>query len=211
MNAIDYQDLADDAVSGLHPMVPMPQSGKIQPRPTYGRRYILAKNGLFLEVKAPAGYFRLHLGDLEHNMPFGECDQQISFNFIVADDACRALIKDFMEHALNALPNEAAAWIIWNLDTKQMHLQMLEPTTASPSHITFVRPKLAHNECLAIDIHSHGTLPAFFSLTDEADDIGEVKLCMVIGNLDKEPTMAARLCVLDLKIDADFSFAEATK
>jgi PRTRC genetic system protein A len=211
MNAIDYQELADGMAAELCPIVAMPQSGKIEPRSTYGRRYILAKNGLFLEAKAPAGYFRLHLGDLEHKMPFGECKQEINFSFHHRGNQHIVLIKEFIEYARDALPNEAAAWVIWNLDTRQMRLQMLEPTTASPSSITFARPKLAHNECLAIDIHSHGTIPAFFSVQDDLDDAGEVKLCMVVGTLDKEPTIATRLCVLDLKIDAEFFFTEATK
>jgi PRTRC genetic system protein A len=55
---------------------------------------------------------------------------------------------------------------------------------------------MAH-EHLAVDIHSHGCMGAFFSATDDDDDRGELKLSIVIGNLDAdEASMRMRLCAL---------------
>ena len=60
---------------------------------------------------------------------------------------------------------------------------------------------LAEREHLAIDLHSHGLAPAYFSATDDQDDAGAVKISGVFGNLDQPvPTVALRLCLLGLFI-----------
>lgn len=197
-------DLIDHIVAEACPLLIMPRHSEPPAMTEYGHRYILARNGLFLEVLAPAGHFRLNVGEFDHRIPYGECQQIISFSFHGCGNQHVTLINEFIDHARRELPNEAAAWLIWNLDTKTMRLQILQPDFASPTSITFVRPKMATNECLAIDIHSHAALPAFFSPTDDADDIGEVKLCMVVGSLDKEITVATRLCVMDIMINSSF-------
>jgi len=49
---------------------------------------------------------------------------------------------------------------------------------------------------LVIDIHSHGNCRAFFSDTDNKDDMGATKISGVIGNLDQTNVTAKfRLCV----------------
>ena len=54
-------------------------------------------------------------------------------------------------------------------------------------------PLLARDESIAIDLHTHGLLPAFWSATDDEDD-RSVKVSGVCGNLDREqPSAAFRL------------------
>lgn len=45
--------------------------------------------------------------------------------------------------------------------------------------------RLEHEKILIMDVHSHGTYPAFFSAQDDADEKG-VRLYMVVGNLNLE-------------------------
>ena len=48
---------------------------------------------------------------------------------------------------------------------------------------------------IVIDFHSHGSMPAFFSKTDDADDQG-FKIAIVVGRLDLPvPQVRIRLCV----------------
>lgn len=46
---------------------------------------------------------------------------------------------------------------------------------------------------LVVDIHSHSTMPAFFSHTDTHDDDAGFKVSIVIGHLDKVPQVRIRL------------------
>ncbi len=46
-----------------------------------------------------------------------------------------------------------------------------------------------------LEIHSHGTMPAFFSVTDDKEENG-LRIYAVIGNLDQRPaTISVRVSV----------------
>jgi PRTRC genetic system protein A len=54
-------------------------------------------------------------------------------------------------------------------------------------------PVLQDGEEIAVDLHTHGRLPAWFSATDDADDRG-IKIAGVFGHLHEPvPTAAFRL------------------
>jgi PRTRC genetic system protein A len=111
-------------------------------------------------------------------------------------------VQAFAEEAQSALPNEHAAWIVWDQDKKELAYKALHVSSATPGAITFERPELQPHESLAIDLHSHGATPAFFSAQDDADDAGEVKISAVLGGLGDggTPSVAFRLCVLGMVI-----------
>ena len=50
------------------------------------------------------------------------------------------------------------------------------------------------DDTIICDLHSHGNMRAFFSLTDNADEQG-ARLYAVIGKLDSEPEMRLRVGV----------------
>ena len=47
------------------------------------------------------------------------------------------------------------------------------------------RPVLPESTHLVIDVHSHGTMKAFFSSTDDFDDSGGVRLSVVLGSYSR--------------------------
>ena len=62
--------------------------------------------------------------------------------------------------------------------------------------IEYRMPPLARDESIAVDLHTHGLLPAFWSATDDRDD-RSVKVAGVFGNLDREQPSAAFRLVLN--------------
>jgi PRTRC genetic system protein A len=69
-------------------------------------------------------------------------------------------------------------------------------------HIRYRRPAVTGARTLAIDLHSHGRHPAFWSPTDDRDDCDDAKLAVVFGDLDApQPSVKARLLALGAKID----------
>ncbi len=117
-----------------------------------------------------------------------------------ADLRCGLIPREHLEHILihfhAALPNEAAAFVFWNEATGEfaVHFPMIDEPT--PSRLVYRVPTLPPEWHMVCDIHSHGTGPAFFSATDDADDAHATKISLVIGRLDHAggPEMASRLC-----------------
>jgi PRTRC genetic system protein A len=102
----------------------------------------------------------------------------------------------FLAEASAALPNEHAAWLVWDGRRAALTYQSLVAIACGPGAIQYHRPRLFDHESLAVDIHSHGMLPAFFSDTDDKDDRGAYKLAIVVGSFGgAELSVAMRLCL----------------
>lgn len=106
------------------------------------------------------------------------------------------LLAEILAHLRAALPNEAAAFVLWNEATSAFSIEFPAIDHATPSRLVYRAPVLASGWHLVCDVHSHGSAPAFFSATDNADDAHTTKIAVVFGGLDapEGPTMAARLC-----------------
>ncbi|MCP4025705.1 MAG: PRTRC system protein A [Sphingomonas sp.] len=105
-------------------------------------------------------------------------------------------IAEILTHLRAALPNEAAAFVIWNEATGDFAIRYPAIDQATPSRLVYRTPALPAGWHLVCDIHSHGRASAFFSATDDADDAHATKIAIVFGNLAAPdgPTMATRLC-----------------
>ncbi|HLZ78831.1 MAG TPA: PRTRC system protein A [Sphingomonas sp.] len=117
-----------------------------------------------------------------------------------ADLRCGLIPREHLERILDhfraALPNEAAAFIIWCEETGEFGVEFPAIDAATPSRLVYRMPALPHGWHLICDIHSHGRGSAFFSATDDADDAHATKIALVIGRLDDSegPVMASRIC-----------------
>lgn len=118
-----------------------------------------------------------------------------------ADLRCGLIPGDLLDqaigHFLTALPNEAAAFIMWNERTRAFSIVFPDIDEATPSRLVYRTPYLGPDWCVVCDLHSHGAGPAFFSSTDDVDDAHSTKISIVIGRLghpDTLPDIAARLC-----------------
>ena len=79
---------------------------------------------------------------------------------------------------------EWAGWIVWSKEEGYSYLPLDFEASAASVFIK-QRPVLPEDTHLVIDVHSHGTMKAFFSSTDDVDDSGGVRLSVVLGSYSK--------------------------
>lgn len=207
-----------DAILHAHtPAVMVPRFGELAPMEKSGHRYLVAEDGVWLEVKRPwlharvplrteNGFYTCGMVD-EHRLPFGPLEKLVRY-LITAEDLAD-LQERFVADARRALPNEYAAWGVYDDLTGNIHYSPCIALEASADGIQYLRPMLGLNEHFAIDLHSHGNFDACFSPKDNLDDCGEVKLAIVAGSLgDKRPTWAVRLCLLGVFVVNDAAAAD---
>lgn len=106
------------------------------------------------------------------------------------------LLAQIVGHFRAALPNEAAAFVIWNERSGEFALNLPAIDEATPSRLVYRTPALPADWHVVCDVHSHGRGAAFFSSTDDTDDLHATKLSLVLGRLDHPdgPVSAGRLC-----------------
>lgn len=191
-------DIRDRIIQETAPIVAVPNFGELAPLEQAGHRFLAARDRVLLEVRRPW----LHLvwpltvqDSFAAPLPFGEVDSGITLAF---GKIGRELLARFLEASRAAYPAEHAAWLVWDAREQRLKYRELEIVKASAGQVVVKRPALEDHESLAVDLHSHADLAAFFSATDDADDAGEVKISGVVGTLgsDAQPTWAFRLCAL---------------
>lgn len=188
-------DPRDKALQAMTPTVMVPRFGKLVPLTTPGHRFLACQNGLWLDLFRPWLKLTWPIAAVAVPMPYGKVSTTLEF---LCGALPMPLIRQFVLYARMQAPNECAAWIVWS-QSNGFRLVHLEETSVGPEHVEFIRPRLEDGEHLVADIHSHGYLSAFFSLTDDHDDAGEVKIAIVFGNLDRaQPTVQVRMCALGM-------------
>ena len=180
-------DARDLALQASCPVLAAPRFGELPPMGN-GQRIILAANGLFVQVRldwldciqrlAPATGLPLPYGAVQERMVF-------AFGRLPID-----LIVQFIALGRERLPDETAGALVYSRASARLRLVVHPPVSASPGHITYGVPAMAADETLAVDLHTHGRLPAFWSATDDRDDTG-IKIAGVFGDLH-QPKPSAR-------------------
>lgn len=185
---------ADQALFALAPLVRVPIYTALEPMTGHGMRYLMAKDGLWLEVRNELFHVRTPVAAAMDmvRLPAGVVQPICTFHF---GKLPRTLLEEFIVGAKAASPNETAAVGMWNVESGDFRLVFCSED-ATPDHTRVQRPKPMDAERLVLDIHSHGRAGAFFSQTDDDDDRGEIKISVVVGKVDSEPEVMARLCLL---------------
>lgn len=200
-------DPRDEILRRQTPAVMVPRFGALEPIGRTGHRYLVAEDGLWLEVNRPWLHAVVPVGASRpaeygrHALPFGRVEWRIWYAFSGA--GIRRIYESFLADAVRAAPNECAAWGVYDETTGRLEYRPLVADRATPYSLNFHRPALPLHQHLAMDLHSHGTGAPYFSQTDDEDDRGEVKLSIVAGTVDAEPSWAARLCLLGLFIPGE--------
>lgn len=193
-------DKRDTALQTLTPSVMVPKFSGLNVLEESGHRFMVASDGLWMEVKREWLTLCVPLAQqYAVPMPYGSLKSKMEFSFGALPVV---FLKQFVEEAKRHLPNECAAWFIWNEITGTMRFEMLKADNASSGSITYRCPALGEGEHFVADIHSHGSTQAFFSFQDNNDDRTETKIAVVVGNVDTDtPTMLTRLCANGYFID----------
>jgi PRTRC genetic system protein A len=196
--------LADDptsaAILAAAPCYPVPPSGRspaidaVRASRT-GHCLAVGRDGVILVVRRP--WLELDVPvtpPIPAYLPYGSIGERR------ANLRCglipRELLDEILDHFHAALPNEAAAFVIWDEERRAFSLHFPQIDEATPSRLVYRPPALPANEHMVCDLHSHARGPAFFSATDDADDAHTTKIALVIGRLDCSdgPAVASRLC-----------------
>lgn len=95
---------------------------------------------------------------------------------------------------------EAMAHIVWNKTTESYRVA-IPKQKVSKAAVTYDWSHVADDEEVILDIHSHNTMGAFFSGTDENDDKTYVGISGVAGELNKaEPKLIWRFNAYKTKV-----------
>lgn len=180
-------NLKDRLIQERFPTVMVPRFGQLSPCPLYQTRFLIARGGLYIDTSQPFGAFRRCLWFSDRDLPYGEIAEVDDFSGILKDPQVTAIFEDFVlplaaEYAGNNL--EWAGWVIWTKEERYSYLP-LDFEASAASILIKERPLLPQNTYLALDVHSHGAMKAFFSLTDDCDDSGGVRLSVVLGDYSR--------------------------
>lgn len=160
-----------------------------------GRGVVLGADGAMLVLRRPWLALDVPLtAPLATVLPYGkvgDAHAELRCGLIPID-----LLGCVLERFVAALPDELAAFILWNERSGLFTVAWPVIDEATPSRLVYRPPSIAAGWHLVCDIHSHGTGPAFFSTTDDADDAHATKIALVFGRLGhpEGTTMASRLC-----------------
>jgi len=186
-------DSRDEALQRACPVLAASLFGAL-PAMENGQRVIVASNGVFLQVKRDWLDCIERIGgtDVALPLPYGGVTPSIQFTFGTIPVV---LLEAFIAAGRAGLPNEIAGGLIYSAQRHTLRLAIYESVRSTAHGIDYRLPHLAADESIAVDLHTHGLLPAFWSATDDRDD-RSVKVTGVFGNLDREqPSAAFRLVV----------------
>jgi PRTRC genetic system protein A len=187
-------DARDEALQRACPILAAPLFGAL-PAMENGQRVIVASDGVFLQVKRDWLDCVERLGDIDAAMPlpYGKMTPSLRFTFGTIPIA---LLDAFIAAGRARLPNEIAGGLIYSAKTQTLWLAVYESVHSTAQGIDYRMPSLAYDESIAVDLHTHALLPAFWSATDNADD-RSIKVAGVFGNLDRDQPSAAFRLVLN--------------
>lgn len=100
------------------------------------------------------------------------------------------IVADFTAHS----DIERILRIYWDRDNKSYQLvaPLADATTAGRAFIHYRFPSLPQNMQLVLTVHSHNTMPAYFSSTDNADE-AVTGIYGVVGTVNTTPTSKFRV------------------
>ncbi|MBW3512035.1 PRTRC system protein A [Janthinobacterium sp. NKUCC06_STL] len=186
-------DPRDIALQAACPVVAAPRFGQLATMDA-GQRIVLAANGVFVEVKLSWLSCLVRVGSTHRKLalPYGDVQERVEFAFGMIP---RRLVTAFVEEGRRRLPNELAGGLIYSSKSGLLRLRLFEEQYVDQCRVDYRMPALASDEVLAVDLHTHGGAPAYFSSDDDHDDKG-FKVAGVFGNLDAvNPSARFRLVI----------------
>lgn len=183
----------DVILQSEYPLLVVGQMAAFDPLAAPGSRLLLTADGLKLEAHNGMAHAITSLAPLKStlSLPYGAVADRCDIVCQKTAHKVAQWIKDFVEHARKACPNESMMLVTQRPGQ--------EPTCKYPSfnetgaHLNY-QPDLQEGEQVLLDVHSHGHFGAGFSTTDNKDDNtyrGDLKWCYVIGSPNKQDTTIA--------------------
>lgn len=106
-------------------------------------------------------------------------------------------IMAFFHYFMEKVHTEVMAYIYWDKQQERYSIRVPMQTVGQASISVVIPPDETIDEDRYIhvaDIHSHNSMPAFFSKTDDRDELA-TRVYMVVGRLHEYPEICARISV----------------
>lgn len=174
-----------DAVLQSHcRTVMVPRYEELEPCRVGQTRYLMGQGGLYLETRTPWGHLVEKLWNSPRTFPYGEVEEVDKFA-LVFHRSGTALAQARVWASYNAASDvEDASVVVYDARSDEFYPLGRPASTRTATRITSKLPEIEDHESIAIDVHSHGRLPAYFSSEDNEDDKGGVRICVVFGAWD---------------------------
>lgn len=191
----------DELLQGVCPCVMVPRYEELSLLENDGHRFLIGSNALHVEVHRPWLHAILKVVDSPVPLPYGQPPQVFSIN--IQRKALVGGLQHFIRRARDVSPQEHAAWLTFDPNAGTLGYVEPEVIARGTEHIQYHRPDATASCLPAVDCHSHGLWPAYFSHKDERDDRSDdAKLAFVVGSLSKaRPTIAMRFVGFGLALD----------
>lgn len=161
---------------------------------TFPEVYITAPEGIFKQVKLSNDrYVRLKVNEIPgvKSLTLPDLRVQEELNFLPAGKVPSAFLDQIVEFFRKVMEvkqkdYEAHAWILWTKEDG--YFISIPPQVVSKASVKFeYSPEaLPTGAVIVVDIHSHNTMNAFFSGTDNANDRMGIYYSGVIGKLTRD-------------------------
>lgn len=197
----DTDNPTDAALLDSLPMIPVPHSGSspairelLERRATNG--FIIGRDGIHAVIRRP---WIDALIPITRPIPLGHAYGNAGPPRInlTCGTIPASIIEPIVDDFTRALPNEHAAFIVWNEETQEFSVHTPRILYASPGRLRYEPLATGPAEHIIADIHSHGVALPFWSATDDIDDADQTVLSIVVGKLgraERPAHMIARLC-----------------
>lgn len=172
----------DALLQAEFPTVMVPKFGALPPCAVGKTRLLMAADGLYLETIQPFGRLVVKQWDAPRELPYGQVAEVDEFREIF-NRSLPIILSEAYPAAIRFADQEKewCGHIYYREDGLFFQQPDFSATIVSADY-TIQRPTDA---VLAVDIHSHGRIPPFFSSDDNKDDRGGVRICVVLGNYDR--------------------------
>lgn len=181
----------DELIQKHFPTVMVPKHGELESCGLRQTRLLMGQGGLYIETRQPWGHLIEKLWESPRPLPYGKVDEVDTFEDAFSEclDHLRGLLPEAEGYAADDL--EWAAWIIHDEHDGNFTPVRLRDLYRSAVRIRSNLPVLNYDQSLVVDVHSHGRLAPGFSATDDEDDKGGVRICVVLGDYGGPGTFRA--------------------
>lgn len=149
-------------------------------------KYLYAANGVFVTARNDFFETTIPLTTIKNPAQFVRGLEVIQPDIILPKRVPASLLSRMVFLSRRAIPNEILFYLFYENNSWNLYIppQRTHPSYAQP---------LEDSKYVPIEVHSHNTMPAFFSSTDNRDENG-LRIYGVLGRVD-QPVADFRLRV----------------
>lgn len=162
--------------------------------------YVVAANGLFVRAKRKGLSAMVCVQTFTHQV----AGLYPALPYLDIAPVPAWILERLLNRSLAAAPREQLWWLLW----MQYAWGIYHPEQiANPASVRPVDPYHPRSTEALVELHSHHSMPAYFSTMDSQDETG-FKVYAVIGDIHRRPTVRVRVGIYGhfMEIPAEWVF-----